>query len=284
MEPIPNKPPRHLSPLSRLTILSGGIFSQVGWAVFGFGMFFFWLFVMNSEWAKSSSWGTLEPHTGRVTSVSPTSLLENKQPVYEYGYTYTVDGNTYEGESYLSEKSFHEGQEVTILYRPGKPSVSRIEGTRSAPFNKWVISLLLLPLVGLALILYGFRKNMKSIDLLAYGLFIEGKLMAKEMTNVRVNNRPVYAYTFEFDASDGKTYQTTGRTHHPHLLQEEKAQSIVYAQADPSYSVLFETIPFAPRINDKGDFLPISKMNTWVLILPILTVLGNIGYMLYLYK
>jgi hypothetical protein len=42
------QPPRNLSPLSRLTILLGGFYSQFGWAFFGFGMLFVWIFVFAS--------------------------------------------------------------------------------------------------------------------------------------------------------------------------------------------------------------------------------------------
>ena len=283
MDSTEGNTPRKLPWFSRLIILLGGIPSFIGWAIFAFGMIFFWVFVMNSEWIHALSMGQGEPLIAEIVDISPSSLLENRQPINTYTYRYTVDGNSYEGLGYLKGNRFDMGQEVEIFYRPDKPAISKMAEARSAPFGRWVIFLAIFPLVGLGFILYSFRKNMKSLDLLECGQFASGTMTRKEVTNTHINHHPVYKVTYAFEAEDGKTYESTGRTHHPHLLQEGTQQRIIYAQKDPSYSVLFETIPFKPKVDEQGRLYSVENHNAWVLILPTLTILGNFGYLLYRY-
>lgn len=278
---LTSKPPREFSLLSRLTILFGGISSQIGWAIFAFGMFFFWGFVMNSDWKDFFSSGKWDSKTAEIVKKSPTSLLENKQTIYEYEYTYTLAGKTYTGKSYSVIDQLVEGQEVAILYNEENPKKSKMEGGKSAPFGRWVIYLIFFPLVGLFLILYSLRRNSKFLSLLVHGKGATGKQATKETTKVKINYAPVFKYIFDFQAENGKTYQASGRTHLTHLVESEEGARVIYSPKNPTHATLFDLIPIAPDIASSGPFLPKDKLKIWVLILPALTILGNIAYALF---
>ncbi len=280
MSATQSKPPRKLPLLSRLIILVGGIPSQIGWSILCYGMIFFWIFVINAEWPYILSMKKGQPHTAEIVDITPTGLLESWKPIFRYTYTYEVHGKSYTGKAYLKGNQLDEGHMVNIEYLTNNPSVSKMMNARSAPYGRWILFLIVIPLIGLAFILYSFRKNMKSLDLIECGLFASGKMIHKEATTSRINNQPIYKVIYEFEAENGKSYKAEGKTHRAHLLQEGVDQQIIYAQKEPSYSVLFDTIPFAPKMDEEGSFLPIPKRNMWVLVLPVLTVFGNIGYIL----
>ncbi len=49
--PFPD-PPRHVPRSLRLGMLLGGFFNQLGWFIFGFGMIFYWIFVVQADFAS----------------------------------------------------------------------------------------------------------------------------------------------------------------------------------------------------------------------------------------
>ena len=274
--------PRQISIPERLAILSGGFMSQFGWIFFGFGMIFFWVFVMNStvtHWFSFRNWADGE---GTVLRIEETNAEENEENVYELIYEYKVNGQSYTGRSYSTGYAYSEGQTVPIEYDLDYPEESRVHGLRRAMFGWEVIFVVIFPLIGLIFILVGFRTNMKSLDLLINGKFASGKMTSKEPTNTRINEQTVYKYTFEFEADNGRTYEATGKTHLTHLLEDEETERLIYAPNDPAYSTMFDTIPGAPKLNPDGSFHALSGKGYLSLILPVITILlhGSI----YLFK
>ncbi|MEZ4848043.1 MAG: DUF3592 domain-containing protein [Bacteroidia bacterium] len=193
--PSESLPPRSIPLLSKLIILNGGFSVPFGWAFFGFGMIFFWVFFMNSEaihWFSFQSW---EPTQGKIIRSEYTNASENDVEVMKYIYEYEAAGKTYTGRGYTTGYRFSEGQVIDIEVAADNPEDSRIQGARKEMFGWGTIFVVIFPLVGLAFILFGFRNNMKSLDLLTNGKFARGKLKAKnppirELTNRQYINTP----------------------------------------------------------------------------------------------
>ncbi|MCB0853316.1 MAG: DUF3592 domain-containing protein [Bacteroidetes bacterium] len=281
--PSESLPPRSIPLLSKLIILNGGFSVPFGWAFFGFGMIFFWVFFMNSEaihWFSFQSW---EPTQGKIIRSEYTNASENDVEVMKYIYEYEAAGKTYTGRGYTTGYRFSEGQVIDIEVAADNPEDSRIQGARKEMFGWGTIFVVIFPLVGLAFILFGFRSNMKSLDLLTNGKFARGKLKSKEPTNTRINEQTVYKYTFEFEADNGRTYEAIGKTHIYSLLEDEETERLIYAPNDPSFAVMFDTIAGRPEIAPDGSLAPISPARAWVLILPFLTILGHGAYYYFRY-
>ncbi|MEZ4825931.1 MAG: DUF3592 domain-containing protein [Bacteroidia bacterium] len=276
-------PPRNLPFISRLAILCGGFDAQFGWVFFGFGMIFFWIFFMNSEVVYMLAYGDWESAPGEILRVEETNASENNTSVYESIYKYNVSGVNYEGTAYTTGRDFYNGQQVDIEYNPDNPSESRMGGSRRGMFGWEVMLVMLFPLVGLAFILFSFRRNMKSVDLLMNGRFAQGTLLKQEPTNVTINKQTVYKYTFRFEAHDGQMYEATGNTHIGSLLTDEKYERLIYAPNDPSYATMYDIIPSAPRVNPDGSLGPLPFTAYLSLILPLISLVLHGGYYMLAY-
>ncbi|MDX2248552.1 MAG: DUF3592 domain-containing protein [Bacteroidia bacterium] len=276
-------PSRNLPIISRLAILCGGFEAQFGWVFFGFGMIFFWIFFMNSSIVYMFSFGEWDTVTGKVAKIEQTNASINNTSVYEYFYEYNVNGTNYTGSAHTTGYAYQLNELVEIEYNPDNPSESRMGGARKGLFGWEVIFVVIFPLVGLIFILYSFRQNIKSVDLLINGRFTHGKLIKTEPTNVTINKQPVYKYTFRFEAHDGKTYEAVGKTHIYSLLTDEKNERLIYAPNDPSYATMYDSIPSAPKLNEDGTLGPMPLSGYGNLILPLISIFFHGGYYLIRY-
>src|ERR1043165_8165904 len=92
-------PPRNV-PLSLQLVNFFNGFAQIGWAVFGFGMIFFWGFAGNADLSFATFRGNIARAKGRVTSVENTNASENHQQIMANRYEYNVAGEWFQGKSY----------------------------------------------------------------------------------------------------------------------------------------------------------------------------------------
>jgi hypothetical protein len=123
----------------------------------------------------------------------------------------------------------------------------------------------------------------RAARLLRVGRLATGKLIGTEATNASINNRPVMKLTFEFTAHDGSTGLAIAKTHTPRLLEDEAEEQLLYDPADPSTAVMLDSIAGAPRLGPDGGYAP----RPWATVLPLLIVpvsslLGHGGYLVYL--
>ncbi|MDX1907229.1 MAG: DUF3592 domain-containing protein [Bacteroidia bacterium] len=277
MEYITSTPPRHLSWFSRAVILFSGFYTQFGWTFIGFGMIFVWVFVGNSELVYLLTPRMDKSVTGQVISLGITASVQNDQVIREVGYTYQVNGHLYEGKSYTPDYRVEEGDSVKVYYLSRNPRVSRLSMAGRALFSAWMGFLLVFPLVGLGFAIYGFRQNMKAIDLLINGKFAPGVLTSKKPTNTMINKQVVYAYTFDFEADDGQVYTASTATHETWLVEDQREELIVYAPADPAYAVVFDAVPGSPGLSSSGELKQVPWTGVVSLILPAVTLLVHGG-------
>ena len=198
-------PTQRSIPIStRIAILFGGFKSQFGWAFFGFGMIFFWVFAMNADLsAFHFNKNTIETE-GTAIRWQGTNSSENEVPVYKNYFLFTDEhGVEHEGISYATGRAVTAGELLTVEYPEGKPEYARIKGMRNSMFSSFVLFVVIFPLVGLIFILLGLRRSYHALRLIRNGEITEGELIGKELTNTKINNRPVYRMTFSYKDEQG---------------------------------------------------------------------------------
>ena len=283
-------PPRSVPLSVRLRILLGGFLNQFGWIFFGFGLVFVWAFTLNAD---LTSWyrfrGQLETSEGKVIDCKKTLYSEGGSkhskgtPVYEIHYDFTTaDGTEYKGLSYITGKQFELGQKVTIEYPQGKAQTSRIKGMRQKPVGLFGIFPVVFPMIGLLFIIRGIKKGIKANRLLTLGEQTTGRLKSKERTNTKVNKKPVFKLTFEFNTPEEMTYETLVKTHETGKLEDQAEEPLLYDPVHPSYAVMLDDLPGNPRIMENGTIQAGSAAGTiMLLIIPLATIIGH-GIYIYL--
>ncbi len=272
--------PRHV-PLSLKIVNFFNGFAQIGWAVFGFGMIFFWAFVMNADFSFVNFRGPYGTVDGKVTRVEETGASVNKTRVRANHYQYSLDGNVYEGVSYSTGESVSAEEAVPIEFDLGDPSRSRIAGQRRALFGPGLMFVALLPLIGLGFLVAATLTGVKRNHLLRDGLLADGKLKSRSRTNVTVNKRPVYELTFEFTTRDGRRQEAKARTSITERLEDEAQEPLLYDPNDPSRAYVLDETPARPEIEPNGDLRGNPAAAVRSLIIPAI-VIGAHSFVLFI--
>lgn len=277
------RPPRSLPFVLRLQLLFGGFGNQFGWFFLGFGLVFLRLFGGFADTDVLRFWlGSVKTAPGVVTSTRMTSATEGGSnrssgtPIYEVRYTFAPDGQNRSGTSYGAGFDPAPGTAIVVEYLEGNPDVSRIQGCRGGIFPIWVLFVAIFPLVGGIFVFFGVRRGWKAHYLLSHGRLAWAVKKGSEPTNVRVNNRTVMKLTFEFEASDGRTYEIVEKTHRPERLEDNDREAVLYDPLAPSYAVMLDSLPGSPLLTPEGGFRTAGGASgVLVLILPVATVVGH---------
>lgn len=279
-----NPPPRNVPWTLRVRVLFGGFYNQFGWMWLGFSLIFMWVFPANidfTSWYQFRS-PNIEITQGSITQQQKTNFSEGGSdhsdgtPIYVCYYVYRVGHDEYQGKSYAVGAHFNKGHKVKIEYIKNKPSVSRIKGLRNKPMPIWAAFIIIFPFVGLIFIIIGILQGMKANYLLGNGKLAAGKIKNKVATNTKINDQTVYKLIFEFQAEDGRLYETIAKTHLPQLLEDDEKEKLLYNPLNPKYAVMIDSLPGSPRIDNQGSFLMGSILQSLVcLILPISTILSH---------
>jgi len=270
---------------TRIGILFGGFKSQFGWAFFGFGMIFFWVFAMNADLSDYYFDEDTVETEGVAIRWQGTGASENEVPVYENYFLFVdEEGLEHEGVSYATGYAVTSGEALTIEYPQGKPEYARIKGMRNSMFSPFVLFVVIFPLVGLIFILLGIRRSFRSLRLLRYGELAKGVLVSKEATNTRINNRRVYRMTFTFKDGQGREYTVTERTPLPYVLQDDKQETLLYLRSRPSNAIMLDNLPGAAAMDENGSVKPYPARNAlFLLFFPLSTIIGHGIYLLTVY-
>src|SRR5688572_3544513 len=175
----------------------GGGLGWGGWIGLGVAMIFVWGFGANADlsaWTQFN--GELTEARGSVTAVRATKHTvgggkrKKGTPVYEYDYRFlTPDERPFTGQSYTTGRRFEPGAAVAVEHLPGRPDVSRIKGARRKIWPPGLVFLSLLPIPAVICIVLAIRKGRRNVRLLREGVVTQGKLVKREPTNTRVNNK-----------------------------------------------------------------------------------------------
>jgi hypothetical protein len=286
VEPAILLPPRAVPACVSLTVLFGGALQQVGWLLFGFGMIFFYAFVLQADWSGPLL-AVMETRraTGLVTSVEGTNASENDSPVYAVHYRFiAADGTKVEATAYSTGYYPDAGQRLSVTYMRSQPTVARVEGMRRTTFGPLAAIAGIFPLIGAVMILFGLREGLKGNRLLGSGRLAFGTLTAAVPTNTTINNRQVIAMTFSFRAHDGATYEVTSKTNQPERLGDQVEELVLFDPNDPTYGTALDGMPGSLSIDNSGGLRlgsPAACLTT--LILPGITLLGHGLYLFFRY-
>lgn len=250
-------------------------FAQIGWALFGFGMLFFWVFTLNTDLSFITFRGPHETVDGTVLRVEDTQASENDVHVQANHYQYSVAGSVLTGTSYSTGVEVAAGETVPVEYDEDDPSRSRIEGMRRAMFGPGLLAINILPLIGLLMLIPATRTGLKRNRLLREGLVAQGKLIGKSATNTRINHRRVYELRFEFTTRDGRRATAKTRTTETDRLQDEALEPLLYDPADPTRAYLLDEAPARPQFDFNGTMIGRPTAALATLILPAIVIGGH---------
>ena len=271
---------RHLPATSSFVVLMGTGMGQLGWLLLGFGGIFFWGFAMNADLSALHFRGEIVTVEGVATNLYGTGASVNDNEVFENHFRFTTpEGTEFESFSYTTGGGMEAGETVRIEYPAGKPGYSRIVGMRRQLFGPAVLLVTLLPAVGLIFLLVSIRRSLRAIGLLQGGELTTAKLVSKDPTNVKVNDRMVYKLTFAYVDQAGKRFEVIEKTHQTAELEDEEAERVLYQRDNPSNAVLLDALPASLHIDAQGkiEALPLYK-TIGVAILPLLTIVGHGSY------
>ncbi len=278
-------PPRHLDWYTQAVLLLGDRVSQAGWALLAIGSVFFWTTAVHSEvgyWFqdKAAHWQDKE---GVILEADSTGTVEDGLRVWRYRHSVAPgDGYRYTGTSFSVGKKFDAGQLAFIRYDAANPRNNYAIGLRRGEHSWRVHLLLLFPALGLLLLGLPLRRNLKVLRMLKIGDFTRGKLFAKSPTGqverFGAHVLPVFRFEFRFE-HDGTAYQATCRTHHPALVEDEAAESILYDRYQPSFNLVYDAVPNLPKITAYGKLAAMPLEKAWVLFFPGFVVAVNGVYL-----
>ncbi len=275
-----------------LRALLGGMVSQMGWAILGFGMIFVWVFVVHIDFSGAARLLVRQATArGQVIAVDESGFSEGGDddsagaPIERIAYRFSgPGGRIYEGVSYSAEADLRPGDTVRIEYAVSNPESSRIQGLRQAPIPMLALFILVLPLAGLGMVVYSLMEGVKAVQLLRGGRIAPATLVSSEGTNLTVNNRPVIRLTFEFTDQDGGLHEVVTRSTSPHLLQDQAEELVLYDPREPRYAAMLDAMPGSPRMGASGQLQIDSTATAFLLlILPAATLLGHGLYLLMRY-
>ena len=270
-------PPRRVPPSLRVVNFFNP-WAQGGWALFGFGMIFFWVFAGNADYSFATFRDVTGRAVGRVLETEQTGASEGKRPVHSAHYEFSVAGRTFEGTSYVTGPAPDSGANVDIEFDEDDPSRSRIAGMRRAMFGPAAAVVTVFPFIGLVFLLFGTRSGVRRNRLLQRGMFTRGKLISVEPTNMTVNRRRVMALKFEFQDRLGQKHVAVARTSETERLEDEASEALLYDPENPSYAYLLDEVPSRPQVEMNGDLKGRPMAGIAALILPGIVIGGHLLY------
>lgn len=263
-------------PFSTLVhVVFGNTYSVMGTIFIAFSWIFCVVFLSRMDLTSFSFSDDSPMTTGVVTQVEMTGSSENKRKIYAYHYTYTIGNQSFSGVSYESGGYAEAGDSVQVQYLTDKPEVSRIEGMRSSEFDMWVLLVLIFPIVGGVMTWVGLKDGFKGLRLLKHGELTTGKLINSELTNTRINNRPVYKMTFEFTTTEGKRQEAVAKTHEVELLQDEAQERILYLPDRSDIAMVLDEMKGSPRLDslNPNQWYSMNGFKAFLYLLPTIIFL-----------
>ena len=146
--------PRRVPPSLQIVNFFNG-FSQVGWLLFGFGMIFFWAFVLNADFSFVTFRGPHATVDGKVTSVEETGASVNRSQVQANHYEFSVAGYRLTGVSYSTGQSVSPGELVDDRIRTTEIPCARASPACAGPCSDRACTFVsIFPLIGLVFLVF----------------------------------------------------------------------------------------------------------------------------------
>ncbi|MEM9340465.1 MAG: DUF3592 domain-containing protein [Bacteroidota bacterium] len=186
--------------------------------------------------------GNVEIGEGEVIDVYETNTSINDVSIYGYDYVFHSPVGDLNWTSFAIGLKYKVGDTVKIEYNNNRPDVNRIKGMSNTHGG---FAFMIPFFVAICWIIYNYIIGLKRIRIIKNGELAEGKLIYKEPTLIRINNRRVYELTFSFQSNSGKTYKATARTHKPEKFEDEGTKTLIYDRSHPEKSLLLDKLPWS---------------------------------------
>lgn len=147
-----------------------------------------------------------------------------------------------------------------------------------------VSAILIFFVAAIVLIYLSLKEGRLHNYLLANGVLTTGRLIDKQSTATKINNRRVYKLIYEYTADDGKKYQTTLKTHRTDRFPSGEPEAVIHFPGYGNVSALVKGMAAAPDIGEDGTF-QLSGIGSYFsiffrLIVPVVTVVFGSAYLL----
>lgn len=246
-------PPRHITSITTIRGLFGGIRCQVSWFFLGvFSLFFlgfafdlssFLLSRLNTEVVsgvllkKQQTWLT-------DTVVGAGGILHRQgEPFYRYIYRYTAEGSVYPGDSYAGSNDLDVGDTVEVEHLEAFPGISRIQGMASEPHlsggNVPLIIILVMILIALASVISITRRRLRWYFLIKNGVAIEAVAKESQLLSRTHHGREWYQVLWEFMA-DGRQHTLTQQPYYTERVAMGERRTALYDPKNPNKAMLLD--------------------------------------------
>jgi hypothetical protein len=270
-----SEPPREISAVLAAQMYLGGVGTQIGWLIFGFGSIFFWFFAWHADF---SGWrfreGTVSRVTGEILNCRDTHYSVDESEIYAGEYHYSVGGASIGGVSYGTDCA---AGETTVEYLTTKPEFSRVAGMTRDLLGPWASLVALFPGIGLGMIIAGVRKGVLRVKLLRDGVAAPGHVKSKVATASETNGRTDYRVTVAFTARDGSARSVAIRTNRPENLADPAACTVLHDPTDPNRALPMAGMPGKVSADGAGSF--VGGRGRTFLVLPLLSTALNVWFL-----
>src|SRR5690349_10516526 len=128
--PLLEDPPRKVPRSVAVRVRFGGPLAQFGWLFLAGSLFTFFAFLGSTDFGGSD--GASAPGTVTATTAS---IKRGRPNSWRIEYRFVDEaGRNHHGRSY-AERPIAVGRPVAVVYAPGRPERSHIEGMRSSPMT-----------------------------------------------------------------------------------------------------------------------------------------------------
>lgn len=233
-----------------------------------FGSLFLWMGVFFGIFGTSADFGQWRYDVQETAEVDEIEIVDSFKPKpglsyngvrligYRYQFT-TSENETFEGKAYAYKKEIR----GPVQFIVSDPSKNRLPAYKSGVMPVSVaLVFAAMPLLPLALILFGFWLNIRKIRGLRHGVKshasvvdrkrIDGLFIKWNMGRGYNGTHGLYRYTLEFQTTEGETYQIKEySTGHSEEFETEPKQLVYYNPANPRDVVVTSLLPGRPIVS-----------------------------------
>ncbi len=277
-------PPRGVPWSLRCEALFGGFLNQVVWFFLGACGAGACLFVAAFDvMSIAFEVSRVEMVEGTVTSAHGTPFADDDTDrirAFRYRFV-TPEGKPHGGRSYrpVSEGRAKPGQTVTVEYLAARPSISRIKGMRTRPFDgsgsaRVLVFVFLAPMsVFLTAVLVGLRRRLRVFPLLGRGQVAEGTVASRRAPAIYVRQEGTdpCRFTYAFRLQGGEV-RTIARVVDLASSPPERV-AVLYDERKPKRAALLSEMLQRCQIGPRGYFGSrwpphVARLAPWLAALP----------------
>lgn len=254
-----------------ISILTGGAVQQIGWLFLCIGTVFSTVFLGMADIDFNEFGSGTVIVEGKIKGVENTKARINNSYVRRYIYEFKdLNGMAHNGVSYTTS-GFSIGRAIKVEYDPQNPQWSRAEHMTRKEFGSSILFILIFPFVGFMLVAVPMFLARKKLRLLKTGILTTGEMCGKEPTNLRINNRTVYRYTFKFTDSRRKDYFHVEKTQYSENVEDDHRERLLYLPENPAVACLVDVIGVKFDLDERGELTEYSIAGAVkVLIIPVI--------------